>query len=406
MPVRFSSRLPWQRLTNRFTQLQAELRGQGVPLLELVVSNPTRALPELYRESLLLPLSSPEALRYEPSPQGAVAARQAIADYYQARGLTVSPEHLVLCASTSEAYSWLFQLLGNPGDGDGDEVLFPEPSYPLLPFLGSLAGVAVVPYPLRFDGRFHVSFPELASAVTARSRAVVAVSPNNPTGSYLRQSEGERLLRLCATRDLALIVDEVFSDYAFVDPWPQEGPRLLSLAELPPPLAELPALRFVLSGFSKVLGLPQLKLGWIVVCGPEPLRSEAQRRLELIADTFLSVSTPIQLAAPALLKERPQLFAGIAARIQASLTCLQQAFAGTAVSVLPVEGGWYAVLRLPRLISEEEWLLRLLTEDHMVVHPGYFFDFPEEAYVVCSLLTPPCDLAEGARRLLARLETL
>jgi alanine-synthesizing transaminase len=162
VPVRFSSRLPWQRLTNRFTQLQAELRAEGVPLLDLVVSNPTRALPELYRESLLAPLSSPEALRYEPSPQGAVAARQAIADYYQARGLTVSPEHLVLCASTSEAYSWLFQLLGNPGDGD--EVLFPEPSYPLLPFLGSLAGVATVPYPLRFDGRFHVSFPELASA--------------------------------------------------------------------------------------------------------------------------------------------------------------------------------------------------------------------------------------------------
>ena len=402
MSVLFSSRLPWQRLTNRITLLQAELRAAGVPLLDLVVSNPTRALPELYPESLLAPLASPDALRYEPSPQGAYSTRQAIAEYYQSRGVAVDPDHLVLCASTSEAYLWLFQLLCNPGD----EVLFPEPSYPLLPFLGNLASVDIVPYPLRYDGRFHVSVAELKAAISSRSRAIVAVHPNNPTGTYLRETEATALLQLCAQHGMALLIDEVFSDYAFVDPSPQEGPRLLSLASLPDSLRDIPALRFVLSGFSKVLGLPQLKLGWIAVCGPEPLRTEAQNRLELVADTFLSVGTPIQLAAPKLLQHRPTLVAGIRRRITASLEVLREHFDGTAVSVLPVEGGWYAVLRLPRILTEEQWVLRLLGEDHLLLHPGYFFDFPDEAYVIVSLLAAPHDLAEGARRLLLRLETL
>jgi len=402
VPVQFSSRLPWQGLTNRFTQQLLALRERGVPLLDLVVSNFICVLFLLYPDSLLEPLSSPEALRYEPSPQGARSARQAIADYYHRRGLHIDPDHLVLCASTSEAYSWLFQLLCNPGD----VVLFPEPSYPLLPFLANLSSVAVQPYPLRFDGRFHLSVPELAAACSDRTRALVSVSPNNPTGSYLRQHEAERMLSLCAERDLALIVDEVFSDYAFADPCPQEGPRLLSCAELPSSLAQIPALRFVLSGFSKVLGLPQVKLGWILVAGPEPLRSDAQARLELIADTFLSVGTPIQLAVPQLLSARDHLFSGIQRRISDSLTILQTQLAGSAVTLLPVEGGWYAVLRLPQLVSEEEWLLRLLTEDHMIVHPGYFFDFPDEAYVVVSLLSDPADLSEGIRRLLAKVESL
>ncbi|MBL8633831.1 MAG: pyridoxal phosphate-dependent aminotransferase [Myxococcales bacterium] len=402
MTVQFSSRLPWQGLTNRFTQLLGELRQRDVPLLDLVVSNPTRALPALYSASLLAPLSSPEALRYEPSPQGALDARLAIADYYHRRGLRIDPEHLVLCASTSEAYSWLFQLLCNPGDA----VLFPEPSYPLLPFLGSLASVEIRPYPLRFDGRFHLSISALEHARSDRTCALLSVSPNNPTGSYLRQHEAEALLSFCSDHDLALIVDEVFSDYAFADPCPHEGPRLLSCAELPSSLAQIPALRFVLSGFSKVLGLPQLKLGWILVAGPEPLRTEAQARLELIADTFLSVGTPVQLATPALLRARDHLFSGISRRISDSLQVLQTQLAGSAVTLLPVEGGWYATLRLPRLVSEEEWLIRLLCEEHMIVHPGYFFDFPDEAYVVVSLLSAPADLAEGCRRLLAKVESL
>ncbi|HNI60251.1 MAG TPA: pyridoxal phosphate-dependent aminotransferase, partial [Pseudomonadota bacterium] len=349
MSVHFSSRLPWERPPNRFATLLATLRQKGVPLLDLTVSNPTRALPSLYPESLLAPLSSPRALRYEPSPQGADSAREAIAHYYQERGFAVDPDHIVLCASTSEAYAWLFQLFGNAGDA----VLFPEPSYPLLPLLGQLTQVEVVPYPLRFDGRFHLSLPDLAAQITPASRAVVCVSPNNPTGNYLRESEAAGLLRLCAAHELPLIVDEVFSDYPFADPHPQEGPRLLSLAALPPELAEIPTLRFVLSGFSKVLGLPQLKLGWIVVCGKEPLRTQAQDRLELIADTFLSVGTPIQLAASELLAQRSVLATGIAARTADSLQLLQQTLAGSMVSVLPVEGGWYAVLKVPQLIPEE-----------------------------------------------------
>ncbi len=398
----FSSRLPWERPPNHFTQRLQELKTQGVPLLDLTVSNPTKALPELYPESLLAPLSSPRALRYEPSPQGADSARRAISDSYRERGFSVDPDHIVLCASTSEAYSWLFQLLADPGD----EVLFPEPSYPLLPLLGQLASVEIVPYPLRFDGRFHVSLPELRAKITAKSRATVVVNPNNPTGNYLRQDEALGLLTLCATHNLALVVDEVFSDYAFSDPQPKEGPILHSLVALPPVLAEIPTLRFLLSGFSKVLGLPQLKLGWIVVAGPEPLRTQAQDRLELIADTFLSVGTPVQLAAEELLSHRRQLGAAIAARTTASLAALKTAVADSAVSLLPVEGGWYSVLKVPRLLSEEELLLHLLSDDHVIVHPGYFFDFADEAYLVVSLLSRPEDLTAGARRILHRLEKL
>lgn len=402
MSVHFSSRLPWGRPPNRVSAKLQALKSQGVSLLDLTVSNPTRALPDLYPQTLLSSLSSPQALRYEPSAQGALTARESIARYYQDRGYTVDPQHIVLCASTSEAYAWLFQLFGNPGD----QVLFPEPSYPLLPLLGQLTSVETVPYPLRFDGRFHQSLPELGALLTPHSRAIVVVSPNNPTGNYLRQAEAAGLLGMAAARNIPLLIDEVFSDYAFSDPCPQEGPRLLSLCQLPSPLADIPALRFVLSGFSKVLGLPQLKLGWIVVAGPEPLRSLAQDRLELIADTFLSVGTPIQLAAADLLAQRTTLTAGISARISASLQTLQTVFADTMVSVLPVEGGWYAVLKVPTFVPEEELVLRLLDDDHLIVHPGYFFDFTAESYLVVSLLCPPADLADGAARLLHRLENV
>lgn len=419
---RFSGRLPWDAPPNRLSVAVAQARADGAPLLEplleplldLTVSNPTRALPELYPAELLLPLAQERGLRYEPSPQGADEARQSIAAYYASRTghrVRVLPEHLVLCASTSEAYTWLFQLLCDPGQS----VLFPKPSYPLLEFLAGLSAARLVPYPLSFEGgrtgRWWLDATALQKACTADTRAVVVVSPNNPTGSLLRRSELRALCALCRARDLALIVDEVFADYVLCSP-PTEpaaaareaaDPLIHSVLAAVQELGEAAPLCFVLSGLSKVVGLPQLKLGWVHVGGPEPLRQQAQDRLELIADTFLSVGTPVQLAAPRLLGEQPRVRAAIAARLRANLELLEAAVHDTACQLLPVEGGWYAVLRLPRLMSEEEWTLLLLERDRVLVHPGYFYDFAQEAYLVLSLLCPPAVLAEGARRLVARV---
>jgi len=405
----FSSRLTWSAPENRLSLAVERARAAGVPLLDLTVSNPTRALPELYPAELLAPLGQERGLRYEPSPQGAPTARQSIADYYAARGVTVAPDHLVLSASTSEAYTWLFQLLCDPGQS----VLFPQPSYPLLEFLAGLSAVRLCPYPLHHeggaDGRWWLGQGALRAACTADTRAVVVVSPNNPTGSFLRQSELLALCALCRERDLALIVDEVFTDYALPRATSDRAaeaardPLVLSVLAAVQALGAAAPLCFVLSGLSKVVGLPQLKLGWVHVGGPEPLRQLAQDRLELIADTFLSVGTPVQLATPALLAEQPRVRAAIWARLHANLEILGAAVHDTACQLLPVEGGWYAVLRLPRLLSEEDWALLLLHEDGVVVHPGYFYDFAKEAYLVLSLLCAPAVLAEGARRLVARV---
>lgn len=362
-------------------------------------------------------------LHYEPTPRGLLPCREAVAAYYARRGISVNPDQLVLCASTSEAYGWLFQLLCDPGDG----VLFPQPSYPLIDHLARLNGVHVIPYPLRFCGDHFVldrsaleqqaqgmDAASPASQNKARPRALICVSPNNPTGSILRRSELHALWGLCRNRNLALIVDEVFSDYGLLDPAAppenQRDPRLPSvLTEIPFSSGrnsdDDPSLTFVLSGLSKVLGLPQLKLGWIHICGPEPLRSEAQDRLELIADTFLSVNTPVQQAAARLLSLQPQLGAALRSHLQSNLDRLRVVLQGSAVSALPVEGGWYAVLRVPAVLSDEDWALRLLQQDGVLVHPGYFFDLhePGMAFVVISLLTAEADFQAGLQALRDRV---
>lgn len=399
----FSARLPWHLPKNRLGQILAEKHKAAVPIIDLTVGNPTLALPEIYAakgQELLLALADSAGLRYIPSPRGDAAARQAIAAYYARRGLCAHAEHLVLCASTSEAYSWLFQLLCNPGE----QVLFPQPSYPLIEFLSGLAGVQVTPYQLYLDGRWRIDLADLQQAIGPSTRAIVLISPNNPTGSLVHDSEWRALLQLCATRNLALIVDEVFGDYivnANSDPHdPAWSSALLA------PKSEKQPLCFVLSGLSKVLGLPQLKLGWIHVGGAEPLRGQAQDRLEIIADMFLSVGTPVQLATPRLLAAQPQLSAGIFARIIENLEQLRHGLQDTALQMLPVEGGFYAVVRLPRLCSEEEWVETLLLQDNLLCHPGYFFDFSQEAYVVLSLLSAPADLRTGIARLLHRTQQL
>jgi alanine-synthesizing transaminase len=302
---------------------------------------------------------------------------------------TVNPERVLLTASTSEAYSLVFKLLANPGD----EVLVPAPSYPLFDFLAALDSVRVVQYPLVYHGSWNIDFDALSRSITPRSRAIVLVNPNNPTGSFLKQSELAPLLALCREHNLAIISDEVFADYLL----DEQAPLVRSLT------GTNDVLTFCLSGLSKVAGLPQLKLGWIVTGGPSADREQAFERLELIADTYLSVGAPVQWAAPALLGLRGELQRQILSRVRANRAFLAgQIGPASPWKLLATEGGWYAILEAPRIQSEEQWVVSLLAEDDVVVQPGFFFDFEREAFLVISLLTQEDVFGEGVRRILAR----
>ncbi len=385
----FSGRTSWSRTPNRLTLALEARQRAGHRILDLTQTNPTLAgIP--CPDDLLAPLADPASLAYRPEARGVRSAREAVARDFARRGWAVGADRLLLTASTSEAYAFLFKLLCDPGDS----VLVPQPSYPLFDFLAELEAVHVDRYALAFDGEWHLSVDALAAAVQPRTRAVVVVNPGNPTGAYLKHAEAARLLDLCASRGLAVISDEVFADYAFA-PDPR---RLSSLAE------DGPCLAFSLGGLSKSCGLPQLKLGWIALSGPLPLRAEAEARLELIADSFLSVGTPVQQAAPALLARLPELQAPIATRIRANLTLLRTALAPAApASLLAPEGGWSAVLRVPATEPEEERALRLLERDGVLVHPGFFFDFPSGAHLVLSLLTETGVFARGVSAVLGDL---
>ena len=382
----FSSRLNWSVPANPLSRLLAAKRASGTTILDLTESNPTAAGFTYPQERILAALTDPRSLRYEPAPAGILAARSAVSQYYGGR---VDIARILLTASTSEAYGLLFKLLADPGD----EVLVPRPSYPLFDFLAALESVTVVEYPLVYHGGWSVDFDALARRITPRSRAIVVVNPNNPTGSYLKQLELARLTELCREHKLAILSDEVFSDYALADD-PTRAASLVDVTE---------ALTFSLSGLSKLVGLPQFKLGWIVAGGPEQLRRDAFERLELIADTYLSVGTPVQWAASGLLALREDLQGQILQRVRANLAFLEGRIgADSPWRVLRPEGGWYSVIQAPRIHSEEEWVLTLLAEDNVLVQPGFFFDFESEAFLVASLLTQPAVFQEGIRRILAR----
>jgi aspartate/methionine/tyrosine aminotransferase len=384
----FSSRLNWDLRPNRISALLEARRRAGAPILDLTESNPTHAGLSYPEAEILAALGDARSLRYEPSPAGAADAREAVAAYYAARGASVPADRIVLTASTSEAYGHLFKLLADPGD----EVLVPRPSYPLFEFLARLECVRVVEYPLAYDGSWRIDFEALEAALGPRARAIVVVNPNNPTGSFLKARERDRLIALAAERGLAIVADEVFSDYAFAP----DAERVTTLA------TETGALAFSLSGLSKIAGLPQMKLGWIVTAGPQELRAGAFARLELIADTYLSVAAPAQYGAARLMEAGAKVRERISARVRENLAWLRGAVEGSALGVLEVEGGWYATLRVPRTRSEEEWTLELLDRDGVLVQPGFFYDFETEAFLVLSLLTPPDVFREGVGRLLAR----
>jgi alanine-synthesizing transaminase len=379
-----SRRLPPHVDLNALTRALAQRRADGRTIVDLTESNPTRA-GFTYPPDVLSELASEAALRYEPHALGMASAREAVARDHVRRGVTINPDHVVLTASTSEAYTWLFKLLCDAGDA----VLVPRPSYPLFEHLTRLEGIATASFNLEYHGRWEIDFASL-DAAPSRTHAIIVVSPNNPTGSYVTAQELDRLFALCHDRGWALIADEVFADYRL-----EADAPVTDLAAR----ADVPA--FTLGGLSKSAGLPQLKLGWIVAGGPSAACDAALAGLELIADSFLSVSTPVQVAARGLLERGASIREQIQERVRTNLAALREiAPVFQACEVLKAEGGWSAVIRVPATRSEEQLILDLLDREGILVHPGYFFDFQREAFVIVSLLPPPAVFRDGVARLL------
>ena len=399
----------WKLAQNRFTQAVEEVRAGGARLLDLTLSNPTRAGLIYDERAILGALASARALDYDPQAKGLVAAREAVAGYYVASN--VSAGQIVLTTSTSEGYSFVFRLLCNAGD----ELLVPKPSYPLFEFLADLQDVRLVPYPLIYDHGWQMDFPSLERVVTERTRGVVVVHPNNPTGSYVSAGEMEMLNSFCRERGLAVIADEVFLDYGL------DGRGLPGLAKAARPGApQIPVpqlshvsfagncevLTFTLSGLSKVVALPQMKVAWVVTSGPSLEVAAAMGRLEVIADTYLSMNAPIQWAVPALLEQRKDIQRQLMERVRKNLGELDRQLAGQkACERLSVEGGWYAVLRVPVTRSDEELAIELVREKAVVVHPGHFYDFPADGYLVLSLIMCEAEFGEGIGRVLGYLNS-
>ena len=388
----FSSRTNWNLTPNELSLLAAEKRKRGETILDLTESNPTRC-GFLLEPPYLQSLSTPRAALYDPQPRGLASARQAIAAWYAGRGTIVDPENVFLTSGTSEAYSHIFRLLCNAGDS----ILVPKPSYPLFDYLCKLHDVEAIHYHLRYDGEWHIDVESLHDAVSKSTRAILLVHPNNPTGSYVTNDERVKIVDFARRHELAVIVDEVFLDFALSTNERRSG----SFA------AERGVLTFSLNGISKLLALPQMKLAWIAVSGSEASSKEAIGRLEVIADTYLSVGTPIQLALPELLKAGPSITEKITARIRQNYRHIRSMIGESSlVSLLTTEGGWNAIVRLPNMMSDEAWALRLLKDCNVLVHPGHFFEISRNVCVVISLLPQESVFSEGIAGILQAVDTL
>jgi alanine-synthesizing transaminase len=382
----FAKRTNWNMTPNRLSEALAAHRAAGKPLLDLTVSNPTECGFQYDRSAILKALSNPDALSYEPNPRGLESARRAVVAYYADRKEDVSAEDIFLTTSTSEAYSYVFRTLCDPGD----ELLIPSPSYPLFDFLAEIQDVSLVRYPLLYDHGWQIDFHALEQAITPRTRGVIVVHPNNPTGHFAKRAEIAKLNAICSARELAIIADEVFLDFAL------DGSRVASFA------ANRGAPTFTLSGLSKISGLPQMKAAWLIAGGPQQWKSEAVARLEVIADTYLSVNAPVQLAIPKFLEQRHTFQEQVISRVRRNLAELDRQLANQkACSRLTVEGGWCAVLRVPAMRSDEDLAIELLTARGVSIHPGHFYEFPADGYLVVSLLTPERIFSEGTSRLLS-----
>ena len=373
----FARRTGWSVTENRYAAGVKRARAEGRKLIDLTASNPTHLNFNFDSRAILSALSRTESLYYEPDPQGLPFARKAVAEYYNSsrvrhHAASVSPEQIFLTTSTSEGYSYLFRLLCDPGD----EILVPRPSYPLFEFLADIQDVQLRAYELFYDHGWHTDTGELDKAITQRTRAVLIVNPNNPTGSFAHNNDLEKLISLCKDRQLALISDEVFLDYEL------EGRAEVSAA------FSQECLSFALSGLSKISCLPQMKLAWIVMNGPQELKDQARVRLEIISDTYLSVNAPIQHALGELLRQGDHLQAQLKRRALSNLEFLDQQLRSIAsIERLKVEGGWYGVLRVPAKKSDEDLAIELIERAGVVVHPGHFYDFQKDGYLIVSLIT-------------------
>ena len=384
----FAKRTNWNLAPNRLSEALAAHRAEGKPLLDLTVSNPTECGFEYNRSAILNALSNPAALSYEPNPRGLESARRAVAGYYTERKDEVSIEDIFLTASTSEAYSYVFRTLCNPGD----ELLIPSPSYPLFDFLADVQDVSLVRYPLLYDHGWLIDFHALEQAITPRTCGVIVVHPNNPTGHFAKRAEIAKLNSICSAHQIAIIADEVFLDFSL------DGMQAVSFA------ANRGALTFTLSGLSKISGLPQMKAAWLIAGGPQQWKSDALARLEVIADTYLSVNAPVQLAIPRFLELRYAFQELVISRVRRNLAELDRQLATQKVSSrLAVEGGWCAVLRVPATRSDENLAIELLTTQGVSVHPGHFYEFASDGYLVVSLITPERTFAKGTSSLLSSM---
>ena len=383
----FADRTSWNLTTNRLAKALSQHRARGRSLFDLTVSNPTECGFVYDNDAILQALSNPAATIYQPEPRGMATTRRAIAEYYAARGCDVSAEDILLTTSTSEAYSFVFRLLCNPGD----ELLIPAPSYPLFGFLADIQDVKLIRYPLFYDHGWEIDFHALEQAITPRTRGVIVVHPNNPTGHYTNSAAMKHLNDICSAKKMAIIADEVFLDFSLT-----EGSH-------PSFAVNCETLTFTMSGLSKIAGLPQMKAAWLITSGAEPWKSQACARLDVIADAYLSMNAPIQLAVPSFLRQRTAFQKQLIARVRGNLRELdRQIAAQKSCSRLEVEGGWYVVLRVPATRSDEDLAVDLLESSDVYVHPGHFYDFPSDGYLIASLITPEHDFAEGIKRLLAR----
>ncbi len=389
----FAARTNWTLEENAYTRALRRHRQSGRKILDLTASNPTTCGFHYDESAILGALQNAAALHYDPQSKGLLSARAAVVEYYREIGAQVDPERLILTTGTSEAYSFLFRLVCEPRD----EVLVAHPSYPLFDFLASIHDVKLRPFPLVYDHGWQIDFSELEKCVGAWTRAILLVHPNNPTGNFVSAAEAEKLNALCAQHSLALVVDEVFLDYRL----PGRETRGAIHGTFARNSA---ALTFVLSGLSKISALPQMKVGWIAASGPENLVRDAVARIEVIADTYLSLSAPIQHAVPTLLAQRKTLQPRLISRVASNLRNLDAQLANQSlVSRLELDGGWYAVLRVPAVQSDEDLAIELLDRCSVAVHPGHFYEFSGEGFLVVSLLPPSGQFEEGARRLLAHV---
>ena len=380
----FASRTQWDLKTNRLADTLARHKSSGRRVLDLSASNPTECGFHYDTAAIMRALCAPASLKYQPDPRGLRPARQAVADYYFAHGEHVTIDDLLLTTSTSEAYSFVFRLLANPGD----EFLVPTPSYPLFDFLADMNDVKLLRYPLFYDHGWHIDLHSLEQAITPRTRGVIVVHPNNPTGHYTKPGEVAQLNQICSVNNMAIIADEVFLDFSL-------GATQKSF------VANAGTLTFTMSGISKISGLPQMKFAWLAVSGPGAAKRDALARLELIADTYLSMSAPIQLAAPVFLAQRQSFQQQLMARVRTNLAELDRQLRGkTHLKRLEIEGGWYAVLRIPATRPDEELAIDLLERHEVYLHPGHFYDFPRGGYLVVSLIAPEQEFAEGVSRVL------